>query len=87
MRFDGHKYVDCRWCGGRGCLQCENEFNKDYERAFPNGPQPIATFDLTTPEGAEKARAALGVEALTTAFGPNGGGMKQFMENLEKVGR
>ena len=40
MRFDGHRYVDCRWCGGRGCLQCENEANKAYQRVFPDGPKP-----------------------------------------------
>jgi hypothetical protein len=86
MRFDGHRYVDCRWCGGRGCLQCEGEFNKAYERAFPDGPKPIATFKLDTPEGTERARRAIGVEALQKAFGPDGGGMSEFMANLERDG-
>lgn len=86
MRFDGHRYVDCRWCGGRGCLQCEVEFDKAYKRAFPDGPKPIATFRLDTPEGAENARQVLGVEALQKAFGPGGGGMAEFMANLEREG-
>ncbi len=86
MRFDGHRYVDCRWCGGRGCLQCEAEFDKAYKRAFPDGPKPIATFRLDTPEGAESARRALGVEALQKAFGAGGGGMAEFMANMEKEG-
>lgn len=55
MRFDGHRYCDCRWCRGRGCVYCESEAKKAYGAEFPNGPQPIATFDMTTPEGVEAA--------------------------------
>ena len=73
MRFDGHRYIDCRWCGGRGCLQCNREVDAAYERAFPDGPKPIATFTL--PEDAEAAAAIIGAEALTKAFGPDGNGL------------
>jgi hypothetical protein len=46
MRYDPQSgiYRDCKWCGGRGCLQCPNEADKEYKRQFPNGPKPIATF-------------------------------------------
>jgi hypothetical protein len=58
MRYDETKevYRDCRWCRGRGCLYCKSEADKAYKAEFPDGPQPIATFDISTPEGAEKAR-------------------------------
>jgi len=55
VRFDGHRYRDCRWCGGRGCLACEAEAEKAYRAAFPNGPEPTATFQLDGPGGGMKA--------------------------------
>lgn len=85
MRFDGYSYRDCRWCGGRGCLACENEASKAYKAAFPEGPQPIATFDISTPEGVETARKAIGADAIRKAFGPNGGGISEVMANLAKA--
>jgi hypothetical protein len=87
MRYDGKKYRDCRWCRGSGCVYCESEADKDYKAAFPDEPKPIATFRLDTPEGAESARRALGIEALQKAFGAGGGGMAEFMENLEREGK
>jgi hypothetical protein len=61
VRYDPQRetYRDCRWCRGRGCLYCKSEADKAYKAAFPNGPQPIATFDTSTPEGLEAARAFL----------------------------
>lgn len=85
MRFVGFRYRDCKWCHGRGCLACEGERDKDYKHQFPEGPKPIATFDLTTAEGAERARQAIGFEAVQKAFGPNGGGMQEFLANIAKV--
>jgi hypothetical protein len=87
VRFDGKTYRDCRWCGGRGCLACPAEADKAYKAAFPDGPKPIATFRLDTHEGQEKAHRAIGIEALQKAFGAGGGGMAEFMENLEREGR
>lgn len=57
MRYDDKRevYRDCRWCRGKGCLYCKAEADKAYKHAFPDGPKPIATFDTTTPEGAEAA--------------------------------
>jgi len=53
-RFVNGIYRDCKWCGGRGCLQCPTEADKEYNRQFPDGPKPIATFP-TTPEGMKEA--------------------------------
>ena len=86
MRFNGHRYVDCRWCGGKGCLCCEGEADKAYKCACPDGPKPIATFRLDVPGDVERARSVLGVEALQKAFGAGGGGMSEFMANIEKAG-
>lgn len=85
MRFDGHRYVNCRWCGGRGCLQCENEADAAYKRAFPEGPKPIATFKLDNPANVEAARSVLSPEALNGFFGPGGGGIAAFTEALAKA--
>lgn len=81
-RFDGKRYIDCRWCQGRGCLYCEGEADKEYKRQFPDGPKPIATFDLTTPAGLEAANKAIGREAIEKAFGPGGGGIAEIIANL-----
>jgi len=61
MRYDAkHEvYRDCKWCKGKGCLQCKNEADKAYKEAFPDGPKPIATFDTTTPEGVVAAKGFL----------------------------
>lgn len=87
IRYDYEKkiYRDCKFCGGRGCLGCEREADKAYKAAFPGGAVPIAVFDITTPDGVEKARAAIGVEAVTEAFREGGGGMSAFIENVQKV--
>jgi hypothetical protein len=83
MRYDGHKYRDCRWCHGTGCLYCEKEADKAYKAAFPDGPQPIATFQ-NTPEGLAAAKQAIGADALKKAFGPGGGGIAEIMKNIAK---
>lgn len=86
MRFDGHRYRDCRWCAGRGCIYCESEAHKAYKRAFPDGPKPLATF--TADELQQPAvRDAIGAEAVQKAFGPGGGGMTEIVENLRKIGK
>lgn len=86
MRFDPEKevYRDCRWCKGKGCLYCKAEADKAYKAAFPDGPQPIATFDTSTPEGIEAAKQAIGADALKKAFGPGGGGISEIVANIAK---
>lgn len=68
-RYANGKYRDCKFCGGKGCLACPSEADKEYNRQFPNGPQPIATLKLDDPDLAEKMQAlieeALGNEQLT----------------------
>jgi hypothetical protein len=52
VRYDEQRgiYRDCKFCGGKGCLACPGEADKEYKRQFPNGPQPIATFKRDNPE-------------------------------------
>lgn len=42
-------YCNCKWCGGRGCLACPGEADKDYKKEFPDGLKPIATIKLDEP--------------------------------------
>ena len=60
-RFDNGIYRDCKWCGGKGCLACPAEADKEYQRQFPNGPLPIAIFtnDETGMEGLRQLIAKL----------------------------
>lgn len=48
-RYDEERgiYRDCKFCKGKGCLACPTEADKEYKRQFPDGPQPIATFDTS----------------------------------------
>lgn len=64
------------------CERCKTEFDAAYEKAFPNGLEPIATFKLDDPEDMERLKGALGVDALTQAFGPGGGGIAEVTQNL-----
>lgn len=56
-RYNKGVYRDCPWCQGRGCLACPGEAEKAYQAAFPDGPQPVVTFDLTTPDHRDELRA------------------------------
>lgn len=86
MRFDGRRYRNCRWCYGEGCLYCEAEAKKAYQREFPDGPKPLATF--TADELEQPAvRGAIGAEAVQKAFSPGGRGMAEIAENLRKIGK
>jgi hypothetical protein len=89
MRFDEHRsiYRDCRWCAGRGCLYCASEAKKAYETAFPNGPTPIATFNLSNPDDVAAARQSIGAEAITKAFSSGGRGIAEVIENIAKAKR
>lgn len=78
-RFDGHRYRDCRWCHGRGCLQCEHQADADYRRAFPAGPVKIATIRV---EEIGQLKDVLGPEAIGRYYGPNGLGDRAFERDL-----
>jgi hypothetical protein len=86
-RYDPEReiYRDCQWCNGKGCLQCPREAEKEYKRQFPDGPKPIATFDMTDPKQADAARKSIGAEALTKAFGEGGGGVEEIIGNLAAI--
>ena len=53
----------------------EEELDAFYRAAFPDGPKPIATLRLDSPQDMARARAALSPEALTKHLGPGGGGV------------
>jgi len=42
--------ASCRFCKGRGCLNCDTLAQREYDRQFPQGPQPLATIRLDDPE-------------------------------------
>jgi len=81
-RFENGRYRDCKWCHGKGCVSCKIEADKEYARQFPNGPQPIAVFDMRSESDMSKAKAAIGADALRKAFGDGGGGVYEILENL-----
>jgi hypothetical protein len=56
---------------GEGCLMCQGEADAAYEREFPDGPKPIATFDTSSPEGIEDLK-----EFLNGVLGINDKGAK-----------
>jgi hypothetical protein len=58
-RYMPGRYRDCKWCGGRGCVACDSEAEKDYKKEFPNGPELIASFRTDTPDGVLAAKKFL----------------------------
>ncbi len=87
MRYDEEKgiYRDCKFCDGEGCLACPGEAEKAYRIAFPDGPEPIATFVLNDPKDVDRLKRSFGADALRKAFGPEGGGIDEIMENLKEI--
>lgn len=87
MRFDEQRsiYRDCQWCRGSGCIYCAGEAKKAYQAEFPDGPQLLGSFDLSTPEGVEAAKGAIGPDAIRKAFGPGGGGVEEIAANIAKA--
>lgn len=87
VRYDEEKgiYRDCKYCKGRGCLYCPAEADKAYKAEFPDGPVPLATFDMSTPEGVEAAKKAIGADAITKAFSKGGGGIAEIIANIQAV--
>src|SRR5579863_5530963 len=35
----------CSFCGGRGCLACQQQADRSYREQFPDGPKPILTIN------------------------------------------
>lgn len=88
-RYDEEKgiYRDCKFCGGTGCLACKGEASKAYRKAFPDGPQPIASFKKDSPDDMERFKKVFGASALNKAFGDGGGGMVEILKNLADSSR
>lgn len=91
-------FVPCSFCGSGlavtevgGCMACFNarqkkkkELDEEYKRQFPDGPKPFFTADMTTPEGIASAKRVIGREAIEKAFGPDGGGVEEIIENAKR---
>jgi len=77
----------CAWCNNRGCAACfstRKALDEEYERQFPNGPEPIFTAHRDNPQEMELLNTVFGREALERAFGESGGGMQEILGNLER---
>jgi len=70
-------FPGCTWCGGNGCMGCDEERKKAEDRAR----QPIFTADRNDPEDMKLLKEYFGADALNRAFGPGGGGMDEIHEN------
>lgn len=61
-------YRNCRWCQGRGCISCEVESDRDYKKAFPDGPKPIATIVFKEGQNAaDVLKMLIGADAIAAA--------------------
>lgn len=67
----------CQWCGGYGCMGCDEERRKYEQRRS----QPIFTAERNDPADMEALRRVAGREALERAFGPGGGGIAEVEYN------
>lgn len=64
-------YRDCKFCGGRGCIACPGE----RERNAPKFGVPIFTAKLDDPHDMELLKRVIGKDAVEKAFSPGGGGV------------
>lgn len=67
MRFDGRKYLHCRWCRGSGCNQCKAEADAEYARQFPDGLTPAFTARLDSPTDMMLLKKHLSADAIKAA--------------------
>jgi hypothetical protein len=86
-RFANGIYRDCRFCAGKGCIACPSEAHKEYKRQFPDGPKPLATFNLEDDTDREKMADLVGAPAIAKHFGEGGGGIGSFIEALRAAGK
>ena len=70
-------FPHCQWCGGSGCMCCDEERRKHEQRLY----QPIFTAEINDPEDMAALQRVAGREALERAFGQNGGGMAEIEFN------
>lgn len=92
------KFKGCRFCRGDGCPSCDEQAqlqfpgfkareDAEYQRLFPNGPTPIATFKTDSPEDMAECKRVFGADSLREAFGPGGGGVDSLIGKLKKGDR
>ena len=67
----------CKWCGGSGCMGCDEERRKYQEQRA----KPIFSADRDNPQDMEALRRVVGREAIEHAFGPEGGGIAEVEYN------
>lgn len=70
-------FPGCPWCGGFGCLACDDERRRAQERMA----KPIFSADRNDPADMAALRRIVGAEAIEHAFGPDGGGMREVGYN------
>lgn len=61
-------YRNCRFCRGSGCLACQQESERDYKAAFPDGPKPIASVNFDDTEGMAALSAVMSSAGLQSAL-------------------
>ena len=66
--------MTCNFCNGRGCIACPGESTKI--------KQPVFVAQLANPGDMELLNNAVGAEAISKAFGPQGGGQNEIYRNL-----
>jgi len=66
--------MKCSFCNGRGCIACPGESTKI--------KQPVFVAQLDNPGDMKLLADAVGAEAISKAFGPQGGGPSEIYRNL-----
>ncbi len=77
-------FAGCKWCHGNGCMCCDAE----REKAFERSQQPILSVtheELNDPTLGPMIKDAIGADAIQEAFGPGGGGVKEIEYNCAVV--
>lgn len=73
-------FLGCKWCSGSGCLCCDEE----REKAFERSQQPILTVtheELKDPSLGPLIKDTIGADAIQKAFRPGGGGIEEVKYN------
>ena len=76
----------CRFCRGRGCLDCDTRAHAEYQRQFPHGPEPLYTLDVTTSTGRAHLQQLLDPDVVRALAGnANHEGARRIIEEAERV--
>ena len=77
-------FAGCTWCHGKGCLCCDREREKAYQRSR----KPILSVtheELADPTLGPLIKNTIGADAMQKAFGPDGGGVGEINSNCAVV--